>query len=194
MSCPPSISRPSNTCSSAMKTDIVQTAFVAISLVFLAALQDMLPSFGGAKPPLLQAFSLYVALVDPPSADERRARARHSIRWALTAGAAGYLMEALSGLPLGCCIGFMLPVCALAHMLRRIVSLDLSRPMLGMAAALAFTPLQEAWLGAWGAAGGDSAVVRFFASIVLAVSAGAVLFALLPRIERFAGLREEASE
>ena len=62
-----------------MKTDIVQTAFVAISLVLLAALQDMLPSgAGGAKLPLIQVFALYVALADPARA--LRSPARFSSR------------------------------------------------------------------------------------------------------------------
>lgn len=178
-----------------MKTDIVQTAFVVTCLVLLAALQDMLPSgAGGAKFPLIQIFALYIALADPPRTDVRRPRAPRSIRWAWTAGATGYLMESLSGLPLGSCIGFMLPVCAVAHMLRNIASPDLAKPLLGMAAAAAYTPLQEAWLAAWDSTGGDSAVVRFFVGIAQAVVAGAVLFPILPQVERFAGLREEASE
>ena len=174
-----------------MKTDLAQTAFVAIGLVFLAALQDMLPSGAGwSKPPLLQVFALYVALVDSPRADESRSRAPRSVRWAWTAGAAGYLLETLSGLPFGSFIGFLLPVCALAHMLRTSARPDLSRPLLGMAAAAAYTPLQEAWLAAWDV-GGDSAVVRFFVSIIQAGIVGAGLFAFLPLAERFAGLREE---
>ncbi|MBR1589182.1 MAG: hypothetical protein IJ658_12750 [Kiritimatiellae bacterium] len=174
-----------------MKTDLVQTAFVAISLVLLAALQDMSPSCaGGAKIPLVQVFALYVALSDPPGADERRPRAPRSFRWGWTSAATGYLMEALSGLPPFSCIGFMVPVCALARMLRAIAPRDLSRPLLGMAAAAAYTPLQEAWLAAW-SAGGDPAVVRFFVSLVLAALAGAALFQALPAVERFAGLREE---
>lgn len=174
-----------------MKTELVQIAFVAISLVLLAALQDMLPSFGGTKIPLLQVFALYVALTEPLHASERRSRTSRSVRWIWTAGAAGYLMEALSGFPLGSCICFLVPACAFAHMLRRMADPDLSSVSLGIVAALAYAPLQEAWLAAWGGVGGDSAVVRFFASIAFAVLAGAVLFAILPRIERFAGLREE---
>ena len=53
-----------------------------------------------------------------------------------------------------------------------------------------FPDLQEAWLAAW-SAGGDSAVVRFFVSLVLAAFAGAALFPILPAVERFAGLRRE---
>lgn len=189
--CLPSTSRPSKTCSSTVKTELVQIAFVAISLVLLAALQDMLPSFGGAKIPLLQVFALYVALTEPSRASERRSRTSRSVRWVWTAGAVGYLMEALSGFPLGSCICFLVPACAFAHMLRRMADPDLSTVALGIVAALAYAPLQEAWLASWGGAGGDSAVVRFFASIAFSVLAGAVLFAILPKVERFAGLCEE---
>ena len=173
-----------------MKTDLVQTAFVAISLVILAALQDMLPSgAGGAKVPLVQVFALYVALFGPSGIDERRPP--RELRWGCTAGAVGYLMEALSGLPPCSCIGFMVLICAFARMLRSMAPRDLAKPLLGMAAAIAYVPLQEAWLAAWGA-GGDSAVVRFFTSLLLAALAGAVLFPLLFAVERLAGLREEA--
>ena len=174
-----------------MKTDLVQIAFVATSLVVLAALQDMLPSgAGGAKVPFVQVFALYVALAGPSGLEEKHPRAPRSFRWAWTAAAAGYLMEALSGLPPFSCIGFMLPVCALAHILRGMVPPDLARPLVGTMAAVAYAPLQEAWLAAW-SAGGGSAVVRFFVSLVQAAFAGAALFPLLPLIERFAGLREE---
>ncbi len=177
-----------------MKTDLVQIAFVAISLVVLAALQDMLPSgAGGVKAPLVQVFALYVALAAPSGLEEKRPRAPRSFRWVWTAVAAGYLMEALSGLPPFSCIGFMVPVCALAHTLRVIAPPDLAKPFLGMAAAAAYTPLQEAWLAAW-SVGGDSAVVRFFVSLVLAALAGAALFQALPAIERFAGLRGEEAQ
>ena len=134
-----------------MKTDLVQIAFVAISLVFLAALQDMLPpGAGGAKLPLIQVFALYVALVDTPDAQTRRPRAPHAMRWAWTAGTAGYLMEMLSGLPFGSCIGLLLAVCALARMVRRIAPSVLARPMLGGVVAVAYVALQEAWLAARG--------------------------------------------
>lgn len=174
-----------------MKTDLVQIAFVAVSLVILAALQDMIPpGAGGAKVPLVQVFALYVAISGPSGLEEKRPRTPRSFRWAWTAVAVGYLMEALSGLPPFSCIGFMLPVCALARMLRAIVPSNVAKPLIGMVAAVAYTPLQEAWLAAW-SAGGDSVVVRFFVSLVLAALAGATLFPLLPLIERFAGLRKE---
>ena len=129
-----------------MKTDHVQIAFLAIGLILLAALQDMVPPFCGAKPPFLLVFALYVALTASGRTQRSRKGARPVTRWIWTACAAGYLGEALSGLPLGCCIGFMLPVCA---------------------------------------------IVRFVASALPAAVAGAILFSILPKIERFAGLREE---
>ena len=63
--------------------------------------------------------------------------------------------------------------------------------VLGLVVAAVFAPLQEAWLGAWGTYGGGSSFVRFVASALPAAVTGALLFWILPRIERFAGLREE---
>ena len=101
------------------------------------------------------------------------------------------LVEALSGLPLGCCIGFMLPVCAIVRFLLRTGEEVQSSASLGLVVAAVFAPLQEAWLSAWGTYGGGSAFVRFVASALPAAVAGAILFSILPKIERFAGLREE---
>lgn len=174
-----------------MKSDIVQIVFVFIALVLAAALQDMSPAFGGAKPPFLQVFALYMATRRPPDAKERGVRqadGRHPQSWIWTAIAAGYMMESLSGLPWGCCIGFMLPACALAHAARRFAA-DMPATTFGMTAAVLFAPLQEAWLDAWGVTGGGSAFVRFFASALPAAATGAALFFVLPGIERFAGLR-----
>ena len=168
-----------------MKTDHVQIAFLAIGLILLAALQDMVPPFCGAKPPFLLVFALYVALTASGRTQRSRKGARPVTRWIWTACAAGYLVEALSGLPLGCCIGFMLPVCAIV---REEVQ---SSASLGLVVAAFFAPLQEAWLSAWGTYGGGSAFVRFVASALPAAVAGAILFSILPKIERFAGLREE---
>ena len=174
-----------------MKTDHVQIAFLAIGLILLAALQDMVPPFCGAKPPFLLVFALYVALTASGRAHRDRSGDRPVTRWIWTACAAGYLVEALSGLPLGSCIGFMLPVCALARFLIRSGDGPTSSVSLGLAVASVFAPLQEAWLSAWGTYGGGSAFVRFVASALPAAVTGALLFSILPRIERFAGLREE---
>lgn len=174
-----------------MKTDHVQIAFLAIGLILLAALQDMVPPFCGAKPPFLLVFALYVALTASGQAQRSRKGARPVTRWIWTACAAGYLVEALSGLPLGCCIGFMLPVCAIARFLLRTGEGAQSSASLGLVVAAVFAPLQEAWLSAWGTYGGGSAFVRFVASALPAAVAGAILFSILPKIERFAGLREE---
>jgi len=179
-------------CSSAVKTDAVQIAFATVALILAAALQDMLPAFGGAKTPLLQMFALYVAF-RWPGRREARDSAGGNIphAWIWTAVAAGYMLEALSGLPWGCCIAFMLPACAVARAIRHVVA-DMSPVLLGMTSAILFAPLHEAWLEAWGATGGGSAFVRFFASALPAAAAGAVIFWILPAVEHFAGLGEEA--
>jgi len=151
----------------------------------------MLPAFGGAKPPFLLVLALYVALgIRQWERVESKSGNGRSHAWIWTAFAAGYMTEALSGLPCGCCIGFMLPACALAHAVSRAVA-DMSPAMLGMTTAMLFAPLQEGWLDAWGVTGGGSAFVRFFASALPAAVVGAVLFGILPRLERFAGLRGE---
>ena len=177
-----------------MKTDHVQIAFLAIGLILLAALQDMVPPFCGAKPPFLLVFALYVALTASGRARRDRNGNRPVTRWIWTACAAGYLVEALSGLPLGSCICFMLPVCALARFLLRSGDGPTSSVSLGLVIAAVFAPLQEAWLGTWGTYGGSSAFVRFVASALPAAVTGALLFLIVPRIERFAGLREEVEE
>ena len=173
-----------------MKTDHVQIAFLAIGLILLAALQDMVPSFCGAKPPFLLVFALYVALTTSGRL-RRRNGDRPVTRWMWTACAAGYLLEALSGLPIGSCICFMLPVCALARFLLRSGDGRQVSVSFGLVVAAVFAPLQEAWLGAWGTHGGGSSFVRFVASALPAAITGALLFLIVPRIERFAGLREE---
>ena len=173
-----------------MKTDHVQIAFLAIGLILLAALQDMVPSFCGAKPPFLLVFALYVALTTSGRL-RRRNGDRPVTRWMWTACAAGYLLEALSGLPIGSCICFMLPVCALARFLLRSGDGRHVSVSFGLVVAAVFAPLQEAWLGAWGTHGGGSSFVRF---VLPAAVTGALLFLIVPRIERFAGLREEVEE
>lgn len=188
-----SISHLLKACLFAVKTDLVQTIFLAMGLVFLAALQDMLPQFGGTKAPLLQVFALYMVFAEPLDGKSRDRRTDGSARWLVTAGAAGFLLEALSGFPLGCCIGFLLAACALARALRQIAVASLSPVVLGAVVAMVFSLLQEVWLDAWGVTGGGPALVRFFAGILLAAVTGATLFAILPRLERFAGLREEVA-
>lgn len=174
-----------------MKTDLVQIAFLSAALVLAAAFQDMSPTFGGVKPPFLQVLALYVSLTAVGKTRRGRDGTRPSSRWIWTACAAGYLMETLSGLPIGCCVGFLLPACAVARALRRALAEDLSLTALGLMAAMSFAPLQEAWLDAWGVTGGGSSFLRFFASALPAAATGATLFYILPKIERFAGLKAE---
>ena len=82
-----------------MKTDHVQIAFLAIGLILLAALQDMVPPFCGAKPPFLLVFALYVALTASGRPQRNRKGDRPVTRWIWTACAAGYLVEALREFP-----------------------------------------------------------------------------------------------
>lgn len=167
-------------CSFAVKTDAVRVAFTAIALVVAAAVQDMLPAFGGVKAPLLQTVALYAALRGGASPSG----------WVWTAAGAGAFSDALSGLPLGCGLGFLLPACAAARVLRGALA-DVPPVALGMAAAMIAAPLNEVWLAAWGLVSGAPATVRFFASALPAAVTGAAAFALLPRLEAAAGLTDE---
>ena len=55
-------------------------------------------------------------------------------------------------------------------------------------AVMAAAPLHEIWLSVWGVAGDDPApLVRFFASALPAAPTGALVFALLPVVERLVG-------
>lgn len=176
-----------------MKTSLVQSVHIAICLVLAAALQDMSPSFGGVKPPFLQVFALHEAFTARNGVRANGRNPRHATQWIWTAIAAGVFMEALSGFPFGCCTGFLLPACAVARAVRRAVA-DIPPVALGLAAAMIFAPLQEAWLDAWGVTGGGSAFLRFFASALPAAGTGVALFTCLPALEAFAGLREEGTE
>ena len=79
-----STSYPWRTCSSAVKTRAVQICFTLICLVAAAAMQELLPAFGGAKTPMLAVFAVYTAF-------------RPSRNWILVAVAAGALEDALNG-------------------------------------------------------------------------------------------------
>ena len=176
-----------------MKTDLVQISFLAICLVLAAAVQDMLPAFGGVKMPLLQVLALAAAfgVAGGGKEDGKNVRSHGAFLWLWVVLAAGFLLDALGGVSFGCGTGFLVAVCVLAHILRRIVS-DMPPAVLGIVSAMLMAPLNELWLDAWGLAGGDPMPVRFFASAIPAAVAGALLFSMLPRIERRIGLAGEA--
>ena len=177
----PSTSSPSKTCSSAVQTRAVQILFTLICLVLAAAVQELVPSFGGTKTPALLLFALYTAF-------------QPTRRWILVALTAGAFEDALNGSPTPCCTFFALLAATGAHYLRPFAA-DLSPAGVGTCAAMATAPIHELWLSAWGVLPpGCPALVRFFASALPAAAAGALVFAALPTAERLSGFSGPASE
>ena len=171
-----------------MKTRAVQIAFVLVGTVFAAALQDMLPAFGGAKPPVLTALVLAWALLEPPPREHGSAKQSfHVQRWIPAAVLAGAFEDALSGFPTGCATGFLLLAGATARLLRPATRM-LTPAALGLVATVAAASCHELWLCMWGVVGADpSGLVRFFAAALPAAPTGALVFVLLPRLTRLVG-------
>ena len=164
-----------------MQTRAVQILFTLICLVFAAAAQDLMPSFGGTKTPLLALFALYTAL-------------QPSRRWMLVSLAAGAFEDALNASPTPCCTFFALLAATGAHFLRPFAA-ELSSAGVGACAAMVTAPIHELWLSAWGVLPpGCPTLVRFFASALPAAAAGALIFAALPAAERLAGFAGPAPE
>ena len=162
------------TCSSAVKTKAVQICFTLICLVAAAAMQELLPTFGGAKTPMLAVFAVYTAF-------------RPSRNWILVAVAAGALEDALNGNTSLCGVCFALLAATGAHFAR---SFEYGMPQaaVGAVAAMIAAPVHEIWLSAWGALPpGCPMIVRFCASALPSAIAGALTFAFLPAAEAFAG-------
>lgn len=173
-----------------MKTKVVQILFIFLCTVLAAAAQDMLPSFGGAKPPLLLALTLYWAFSESTrrsrelTSEKKRAFA---MRWIFAAFVTGAFEDALSEFPLGCATGYFLLAGAAVRFIRPFVT-TLSSATLGLVTLMAAAPFHEVWLSVWGVADTSSAaLVRFFASALPAAPTGALLFVVLPLCEQFAG-------
>ena len=157
-----------------MQTRAVQITFTLICLVIAAAAQELVPTFGGTKTPFLALFAVYTAL-------------RPSRSWLPAALAAGAFEDALNGSPTPCCTFFTLLVATGAHFIRPIVH-DLPPAGVGACAAMVTAPMRELWLSIWGALPpGCPLLVRFFASALPAVAAGALVFAALPAAEHVIG-------
>ena len=159
-----------------MKSNAVQTVFALIALVLGAAVQDVLPPFGGAKAPILAVLSVYAALRRPlPTAIS-------------TAFAAGALADALGSLPFGCSIAFFAMTACLVRSLRdTIVGMPL--PLAGVLLSAICAAALEAWYGIWGVFGNAApATARALSAAVPAAFAGGILFCVLPSIEWAAGI------
>lgn len=176
-----------------MKTRAVQFLFFFVCTVFAAALQDMWPVFGGAKPPFMLALVLHWAVSDHPANDSERHPSRkrpfYAARWIPAAVFAGAMEDALSGFPIGCASGFfLLAGAALRFMRSNSGASPLAPAALGLAAVALAAPMHELWLAVWGVAGDDPApIIRFFASTIPAAPVGAATFLLMPRLEKYVG-------
>jgi len=164
-----------------VQTRVVQFIFTLICLVLAAAVQELVPSFGGTATPALVLFALYTAF-------------QPSRRWMLVSLAAGAFEDALNGSPTPCCTFFTLLAATAAHFLRPVTH-DLPAAGVGACAAMVAAPIHELWLSAWGVLPpGCPMLVRFFASALPAAAAGALIFVTLPAAERRTGFTISAPE
>lgn len=193
----PSTSPRWRTCSFAVKTKIVQILFIFLCTLLAAALQDMLPSFGGTKPPLLLALTLYWAFTETvlDSRDRKTGNAHAlAMRWVFVAFLAGAFEDALSEFPIGCATGFFLLAGVAARLLRPF-AFPLSPLALGLVSLMVAAPFHEIWLSVWGVAGTEpSLLVRAFASALPAAPTGALAFMLLPWGEQLVGFHAPKAE
>ena len=171
-----------------MKTSVVQIVFVLISTVFAAAVQDMWPTFGGVKPPLLLALVMHWAVLRRPAErSHREGPPFYAARWIPAAIFAGAFEDALSGFPSGCATGCFLLAGAAARFTRAAWP-ETPPALFGLVGLMLAAPLHELWLAVWGVAGDEpSAFIRFFAAALPAAPVGALTFLAMPRLERLVG-------
>lgn len=173
---------------SAVRTNLLQSAFIFAVVVVVAAFQDMLPSFGGTKAPLLLLAVLHWAFTEPRR-NKRRSAPAELPYWIPAAILAGVFEDALSGFPLGCAVSFMVLTGVAARFIRKTVT-DIPPAFLGLTAAILAAPLHELWLAVWGMVGDTpSLTVRFFASAFPAAPAGAAIFIVLSFLEHHTGFK-----
>lgn len=157
----------------AVRDEFAKLLYALLALVLLVVAQELLPVFIAVKPCLVLAAVVY----------------SRSFKFAIAAGA---LVEAVEGLPFGCCLGLYSVVAVGGRILGD--ALDLigrgagkwAATLAGALLLLVFAPLAQVWLDAW--VQPPNLVARFFASTVWAAPVGAVLFALAPRLEHYFGL------
>lgn len=147
--------------SSVVKNSIVRFALSAATLIFGAALEELLPKWLGAGFPVLLAFTVCAALRAPLAA---------AILYALAASA---FEDSLSGFDLLGSASFFLGAAALARWTR-----------LGWLTMLIAYPAYQLWLYLFGPGIEGSAFVRFLMSIPLGVAtafACGVLYVFMER-------------
>lgn len=162
-----------------MKNSVVQIVSIVFGVVLAAALQDMLPAFGGVKAPFVTAVVVFIAF-------------RMTLALALGIGfAAGLLLDALSGVSVFCATVSMPLVALGVHFLRDPLA-EVPHFAAGALMVAAAAVFGEVWFVASGFV--DAAAVLFVrtsAAAILSAPLGAAIFALLPYMGRYVGLEEE---
>ncbi len=145
-----------------MKDNIVRFAFILLSLVIGAALEDMLPSVASVGIPLLLGMVLFFAMtVSSPA-------------WILAAAAGGGFEEAIAALPPATAIVFFVAAAMAVRFFRAPV-----------AWSVVAYPAYQVWLGI--ILGGSGAFGRVLAALPVGTLVLLLLFAVLSRAWRKAG-------
>ena len=153
-----------------MRNEVVEIALLVLALFAAAAAQDLSPTFGGAKIPLLLMLALHESM-QPKMRGLRLA----------TAAACGAFAEALSLAPAGSLVTFYLVSATLARSLR---------PTGAHWAVAALAPAAcEFWMAAWGV--GRTPAATAPAELLLAWPAAAIVFWSMSAMRRFAGVERE---
>ncbi len=145
-----------------MKGNVVQFAFILLSLAVGAALEDMLPTIGPVGFPLLLGLALFFAMTTRTPV------------WILSALSAGALEEAIASLPTATAMVFFVAAALAVRFFREPI-----------AWAVVTYPAYQVWLGI--ITGGSDAFGRFLVSVPVGTAVMLVLYAALSRIWRKAG-------
>ena len=157
-----------------MKESLSKFLFLVTTVVFLAALQDVTPDFGGVKPPLLLSATLWFSFT----------RARTGASIGILAVCAGAFCDALGALPFTCNTTFFLLAALAVFALNDLVR-SVSLPLAGCAVMLLAAPAGELWLASWHSE--NELAIRFFSSGVCAIVCGVALIPILEFLAEHAG-------
>lgn len=146
-----------------MKNNVVQFAFIVLSLVVGGALEDMLPTVGSLCAPVLLFLAVFFAV-------ETRTPV-----WIVAAVAAGALEEALHVLPPGSAIVFFAAIAVAVHVF--------CEPVVWIAAAY---PSYQIWLAL--VSDGAGALGRLLLSIPVGAAFFVIAFCVMSRLWRKAGV------
>ncbi len=175
-----------------VKNSILHIIFVLICLIIFAAMQDLFPSFGGVKAPLLLAYALSVAFMAPNAKQSFDRTDKGDVpAWIFIAIAAGGFVDALTGFPHGFSSVYYLLACTAMRYARTFLR-EYPRGVSGLIVTSAAASIYEIWLVIWNITSVDSSLlIRFFAAAFLAMPVGAVVFSVMPAIEKNSGIHDE---